>query len=133
MKHMYPDILALSEDQPIWYDMDGVPRYAQFSPELCPHVYARWTVLMQIACQECGRKFSVEMHGDIFGRRPTRWGELHYGDPPRHGLPCVAGDTMNCDDLLLLEVWLKPSTGEWERHEEHEGPMDLASYPTFGT
>ena len=124
MKHNYPDILALTENPPFWHDMDGVPRYAHFSPELCPNIYARWTVLMLIACQECQKRFLVEMHGDILGRRPDRWGELHYGDPPRHGKPCTAGDTMNCEDLRLVEVWVKNAKVEWERHEEHEGPID---------
>jgi len=62
----------------------------------------------------------VEIHASIYGKmRPPR--ELHYGDPPRHG--CV-GDTMNCDDLEVLEVWHRPAFGDFERHPELEGVID---------
>ena len=129
MKHDYPDIHGLTDEDPIWYDEGGVPRYVAFFPDLCPSVYARWVVLLRIACSGCDQQFLVEMHGGgAFGWSPDRFGELHYGDPPRHPGPhdhgCV-GDTMNCDDLEVVEVWGKSDKNlEWERHPEHEGPIE---------
>ncbi len=79
----YEDILSRISEPPIWYDQNGVPRYAKFHPNMCPNIYADKVVLAQIACQECGEKFLVEMHASIWSDRdasdPRKW---HYGDPP---------------------------------------------------
>lgn len=121
----YEDITSRIAQEPLWYDQHGVPRYAPFAPLFCPNIYARHVVLLRIACQACQRQFDVEMHSDIFRDFPHPK-KLHYGDSPNHG--CI-GDTMNCNDLAVLEVWTKLETlGEWKRHPELEGAMDE---PTF--
>ena len=122
MHSNYGDIRTRITEQPTWYDQSGCPRYGPFDPEMCPNIYAREVVLLEIACQYCKREFLVEMHdsGYTLLGNPTK---LHYGDPPAHG---CTGDTMNCDDLQVVEVWCKspfPHLLEWERHPELEGEI----------
>lgn len=133
MKAQYEDILALTDKKPDWYDSDGVPRFAQFHPDLCPNIYAKEVILLDIQCQECGRHFKVELHW-----RPTNQnqsiseaiskgdlGYIHYGDPPRHRNTngknrCYAGDTMSADSMKILEFWSELDSGEWERLSQYE-------------
>ena len=120
MHESYPDIRDRIEEDPTWYDSNGTPRYGEFSPERCPNMYTRTVFLLRIACQHCGREFDVEMHERVFEsiEHPQ---ELHYGDPPAHG---CTGDSMNCEDLEVLEVWrANPIEGCWHRHPELEGEI----------
>jgi len=122
MHENYDDIKSRITEEPTWYDSNGTPRYGNFSPDKCPDIYSHKVVLMIIECQYCGEQFTVEMHtgwcDSNLNHPPLKW---HYGDPPIHG--CV-GDTMNCEDLEVLEVWLKENIGEWERKSEFEGIFD---------
>lgn len=122
MHSNYEDILSRIKEEPLWYDTNGVPRYAKFEPNLCPDIYSNTVILMEIACQYCGQRFDVEMHAGIFGTqlRPKGW---HYGDPPRHDCP-GGGDTMNCDDIAVLECWHREGMGDWVRRRELEGHVD---------
>lgn len=118
MKSNYADILSLTDKKPLWYDESGCPRYEKFTPNLCPNIYADEVILLEIACQDCGKRFKVQMSawviygGYSFRERLFEWKKdgkktftpIHYGDPPIHG--CV-GDTMNCEDLKVLEFWEK--------------------------
>jgi hypothetical protein len=122
MKADYEDILERIDMAPFWYDENGTPRYAPFHPSMSPNIYARQVTLLRIQCQACHLRFMVEMNTGIWGGE-TLPRNLHYGDPPRHG--CI-GDTMNCEDLAVLEAWNKAGLGEWERHPEHEGLIDEA-------
>jgi len=119
MHEGYPDIRERIDEEPSWYDANGTPRYGEFTPERCPDIYAHTVVLLQIECQACGRRFKVEMHAGVFEHieHPQ---ELHYGDPPAHG--CV-GDSMNCLDLKVLEVWHTNRIEGWTRHTELEGKI----------
>ena len=118
----YVDILALTDDDPVWWDSNGVPRFAEFTPYLCPNIYADWVVLLLIGCQYCGERFFVEMHGMEYHNSLGNPRDLHYGDPPRHD--CV-GDTMNCDDIEVREVWIRSDAMiGWKRHDEMEGMID---------
>lgn len=54
-------------------------------------------------------------------------GTIHFGDPPRHdqagpaGGACLSGDTMNCDNLQVVEYWRRDrETRSWERVPELE-------------
>jgi hypothetical protein len=119
MHSNYEDIRSRIPEEPTWYDANGVPRYGPFKPEMCPNIYAHTVVLLRIECQYCKREFSVEMHDEVFApiKHPKN---LHYGDPPVH--ECVGGgDTQNCDDLAVLEVWHREGIGEWVRFPELEG------------
>jgi len=122
MKTDYKDITSRIAEEPKWYDQNGVPRYDDFHPRYCPNIYSRDAVLLLIACQRCGVRFHVELHSGMF---EGFWGppkELHYGDPPAHG--CV-GDTMNCEDIRVLEVWHKDrTTFEWGRQPDLEGEIE---------
>lgn len=125
MHSNYEDIRSRIVEEPSWYDENGTPRYGKFNPELCPSIYSDVVALLLIACQYCSKKFTVEAHAGIFNWRitapPSRW---HYGDPPIHG---CTGDTMNCEDLAVLEVWRKNRDLEqwgWERQPEFEGAID---------
>lgn len=127
MHHNYRDILDRVNDEPTWYDSNGVPRFGKFEPGMCPNIYSSHVGLFLIACQDCGKRFRVEMHADIFDQRisfpPAKW---HYGDPPIHG--CV-GDTMNCDDLAVLEFWTKVKF-DWKRNKKYEGIIDELPDPS---
>jgi hypothetical protein len=124
MHSNYRDILQLAKGVPLWHDQNGTPRYLPFEPSLCPDIYSHTVVLAEIACQDCGRKFAVEMHAGTWdwrgGAMPSKW---HYGDPPVHG--CV-GDTENCEDLAILEAWHREGIGDWRRHPEFEGLIDAS-------
>ena len=121
MHSNYEDILNLTKKFPLWHDANGVPRFAKFSPLLCPNIYSNKVILQIISCAYCGKKFSVEMHSGILERGnalpPKKW---HYGDPPIHD--CV-GDTMNCNDLEVLEVWVREDL-EFKRYRHLEGKID---------
>ena|SRR3990167_6240916 len=124
MKARYSDILSRVQEDPKWYDGYGVPRFDDFHPELCPDIYSHHVALVLIACQSCSQEFEVEMHASWFDS--LNFHILHYGDPPIHD--CV-GDTMNCEDLAVLQAWLKPQASadepyEWQRHPEFEGPIE---------
>ena len=123
MKANYEDIISRIVESPNWYDENGAPRYGEFHPSLCPNISSCHVGLFLVACQECGQEFQVEMHGYLWDSRkkgaPSKW---HYGDPPAHG--CV-GDTMNCEDLAVLQFWTKELFDEWERRREFEGGIDL--------
>ena len=121
MHESYMDIQSRIIEEPTWYDANGTPRYGPFTPERCPNIYSDQVVLLRIACQGCGREFDVEIHGDTF--RPIKHPhKLHYGDPPIHR--CI-GDTMNCYDLEVLEVWHRErGHGEWTRRDDLEGLID---------
>src|SRR3989304_6539495 len=120
MHEGYEDIISRIPEPPSWWDQNGTPRYGKFHPSACPDIYSNEVVLLGIACQDCAREFEVEMHSSLWSTfHPVK---LHYGDPPRHG--CV-GDTMNCEDLAVLQVWHRPyETHEWERRPELEGLID---------
>ena len=57
MKTSYEDILAVAEN-PLWYDSEGVPRYAPFRKSMNGILF-RAIALMTIACQKCGKRFTV--------------------------------------------------------------------------
>lgn len=135
MKTNYSDIRDKIKQQPQWYDENGVPRYGKFHPDFCPDVYTDEVILLEISCQDCGKRFLVEMHWGfhlkVFDRhlesfttklrqwlKKNRkgWCPIHYGDPPWHN--CV-GDTMNCIDLRILEFW-KRLDFEWKRLKKFE-------------
>jgi hypothetical protein len=122
MHETYDDIKDRIDEEPTWYDANGVPRYGEFKPERCPNIYSNQVVLFRIRCQGCSKTFDVEAHSSWFAsiKRPRR---LHYGDPPAHG--CV-GDTMNCEDEEVLQVWHRPdAAGLWVRRPELEGPINF--------
>lgn len=124
MKANYRDILSRIKEEPKWYDENGTPRYEKFHPDLSPDIYADEVILLEIACQNCGKRFFVEMNYSVidkvmspfaFPLSKDTW-RLHYGDPPIHG--CV-GDTMNCDDIKVIEFWQKENFG-WKRKKNLE-------------
>lgn len=125
MRHDYPDLVDLAHGaKSQWYDENGVPRYRPFEPELCPNIYADIRVLMLVRCQNCHQQFAVQMSADAFdsGLRNQPIRNWHYGDPPAHG--CV-GDTMNCEDVAILEVWWRGyPLHEWQRRRDEEGIID---------
>lgn len=123
MHENYDDIKSRITEEPTWYDSNGTPRYGPFSPKGCPNIYSDKVALLRIHCQACQKHFNVEMHAGIWDRcsehRPKTW---HYGDPPRHECP-GAGETMNCDDIAVLEFWCRENS-EWIRKPEFEGLVD---------
>ena len=120
MQTNYGDIKKRIPEPPVWYDSNGTPRYDEFYPDLCPDIYSNTVVLLRIACQSCAMEFDVEMHRGYF-QRMSLPSKLHYGDPPIHN--CV-GDTMNCEDLEVLQVWSREPVADWKRLHLMEGLID---------
>ena len=137
MHNFYLDIRSRLKEEPTWYDCHGTPRYGKFNPILCPNIYAQEVLLLEISCQNCGKKFLVELNWDLildslinnnqesFSTKIGRWIQklngnycpIHYGDPPNH---CCTGDTMNCNDLKIIEFWKKEDNFHWKRITELE-------------
>lgn len=124
MKHSFEDIRDSIPEEPSWYDFNGTPRYGRFHPDMCPDIYTRHVVYMRIECQCCRKEFLVEMHTGFWEPHtklpPKEW---HYGDPPWHG---CTGDTMNCTDVEVMEVWKRDlgDTNSWVRYKELEGMVE---------
>lgn len=106
----YQDITSRIDEDPSWYDGNGVPRYDPFEPH-DTGVYVKYALLVEISCQQCSRLFLVGEGYDTYDwcadePRHVTLEEIatkyHYGDPPSHG--CI-GDTMNCGDLRIVEAW----------------------------
>lgn len=128
MHENYSDIRSRIADPPKWWDEHAVPRYDEFAPHLLANIYATECCLLEIACQDCGQTFHVAMSQDQYGAYSTctlralvENKRIHYGDPPNIGC-CPSGPTMNCDDLRVLQFWIKPQAlpFEWQRILELE-------------
>lgn len=148
----YQDIKDAAEGKnPLWYDGNGVPRYAPFTPDMLG-IYIRFALLVEIECQSCAATFLVGEGWNQFGFYYGQDGPTehtlkalaegyHYGDPPRHG--GCSGETMSCVDRQLLQAWEQVSASRvgpdgvriltemphWERNGEIEGSVDI--YPEW--
>jgi len=125
MNATFSDITSRIQEPPQWWDQNGTPRYGKFHPSQSPSIYSNTVALLEIECQSCRDHFVVEMHSGWFEDREFNPKKLHYGDPPNHG--CV-GDTMNCIDLRVLEVWHRESFSVWQRVKLLEGAMDAPQW-----
>jgi hypothetical protein len=122
MHNFYHEIIA-SMGEPIWWDEVGVPRYCEFGPMETNNIYAYQVALIEIACQDCGKKFKVAMSWHPFDNFPelkklVMDKSIHYGDPPNISC-CPAGPTMNCYDLRVIEFW-ESKDFDWVRMPELE-------------
>lgn len=141
MKHHFDDIRSRIAEPPRWWDEHGTPRWSAFTPRETADIYARTAVLLEIACQSCGERFTVAMSEShprtLYGHAlpsleaSVRDGSVHYGDPPNVGC-CPAGATMNCDDLAVLEFWQWRDL-EWERDPSLERSLAGSPATTGGT
>lgn len=119
----YEDILNAVGKEPLWFDQNGVPRFDKFTPNLVS-IYDDQAVLFKIACQNCGRIFTVAMTSGKFDKiklsEAVLSHALHYGDPPNIRC-CGSGPTMNCKDLQVLEFWDRSEfLSKWHRIPELE-------------
>jgi hypothetical protein len=121
----YDDITERIAEPPKWWDEQGVPRYADFSPYLIWNIYASEAALVEIACSACWNLFQVAFSLPGAGFQETigdcqtiaeaiEKGKLHYGDPPNYG-NCRDGASMGCYDLRVLQYWIRPPVGHWTR------------------
>lgn len=136
MKHGYYDIMeAAGGKEPLWWDVNGTPRFAPFEPKMVPDIYSREVGLLRIACSNCGREFDVAMSSSwwdtIEAKSQTPLADLiknrtiHYGDPPNVNC-CPAGPTMNSDPLRVIGYWRRNHESfSWDRLKEFE--IDLTS------
>lgn len=124
----YSDIKDRIKEEPKWYTEHGVPRYCDFNPiDHSQNIYADTAVLYKITCQRCGKEFIVadsDSRYDVVLKKTkakrllrNSYKDLHYGDPPNHG--CV-GDTMNCEDIEIVEFWQQDGRHNWHRVPEKE-------------
>lgn len=114
--------------QPLWWDECAVPRYDPFDRKLVADIYAHEVALVEIQCQFCLRRFKVAFsYGPMqqvadpnlpsLSERVTD-DTLHYGDPPSHGTlgeQRCTGETMNCNELRVLEFWRASQKYDWRR------------------
>lgn len=130
MHESYADITERIKELPSWWDEYAVPRYERFVPRMSANIYAKYVLLMEIACQSCGKRFRVAQSQSEYdymftGQPPydlleeARKGSLHYGDPPNYGC-CAAGPTMNSVPLKIIEFWQRNWAEEtgWGRIDE---------------
>ena len=126
----YEDITERIAEPPKWWDEQGVPRYADYSPYLIWNIYASETALVEIACSACWHRFQVAFSIPGAGLQETlgncetiaeaiEKGELHYGDPPNYG-NCRDGASMGCYNLRVLQYWSRPPVGNWTRDSRLE-------------
>lgn len=121
MKEAYKDITDRL-GKPLWFDEGGVPRYVEFSPDICGSIYAREAMLIEIACQCCSKRFLVSGYGSstvekTFADLIREGLPPIYGDPPifGHREGCAGGDTMQSETLRIVEFWRYNEELEWER------------------
>jgi hypothetical protein len=138
MKPTYIDILNNVNKPPVWYDENGAPRYEPFRPEITSNPSSSEIMLIEIKCQECGRKFIVECTHSRYHfliKRPVTVPiklfseELannpkylpSYGDPPFHSKyddsnSCHAGSTMTSISIRIIELWkYNEKSYKWEK------------------
>ena len=150
----YEDILSRIAEPPRWFDERGVPRYCEFAPDRIANIYADECALLAIACQSCGRPFSVALDAAMANRMATtksaewrtladiiRSREIHYGDPPNVDC-CGVGHTQNSTPRRVLEYWeriqetyISPVSGlravrGW-RHWQRDPSLEI-ELPTIG-
>jgi len=133
MKGIYSDITKRIKEEPKWYDENGVPRYEEFHPRWCPNIYADEVVLMEIECQECGKRMLVELSwsktekifsGKMSLEERIKKRLIHYGDPPFHDGDCIAGVTMNSIPIRVVQFWRR-SKGRWKRIRKLEVSLEV--------
>lgn len=111
MHPSYEDIIERA-GVPDWYDENGTPRYGEFDHDALD-IYIDYAALIEIACQDCGKKFRVAMcdsRSRHYMKHVVGSGlsdeeaagylldkhkgvpPFHYGDPPRHGRQNSSGD-----------------------------------------
>lgn len=61
----YDDITSRIEEEPTWYTIEGFPRYGKFEPRQC-NIYSRYSILMKIECQSCGKEFLIGQDFDPY-------------------------------------------------------------------
>jgi len=132
MRPDYADIRALTDREPLWFTIGGVPRYAPFHPRMLG-VYDRSAVLVRIACQSCGAEMLIgdgavaltlyrvskgEVSEITIERFAANWS---CGDPPRHDCP-GGGETMSADEVEIVEAWERVDF-DWQRRTDLEGEI----------
>lgn len=133
MLESYDDLRRRILEPPKWFDENGVPRYNETHPSLCPDIYADEVLFYEIACQSCDARFVVEENWSRHnlaaivrgGENPSlservRLKRIHYGDPPCW--TCASGATMNCIDIRTIQFWTRLNADrDWARVPELEG------------
>ena len=134
MRTNYTDIIAASVYNPKWYDEAGVPRFCEFNPYKLANMKINECCLMEIACQNCDRRFVVAIScniADQFGyhiavriRHKLKGNNiLHYGDPPNIGC-CDIGHTMTSIVKRVVEYYTSKNDIDWIREKHFEVEFD---------
>lgn len=128
----YQDIIeAAAPRKPLWWDMNGVPRFAPFRPQLLG-VYDTFAILVAVRCSDphcqagmlvgCGsQSTTVTASGVEQHTLESMVAGFVYGDAPRHD--CTGwGETSAVDELVVIEAWERHDT-EWVRRAGLEVPF----------
>lgn len=128
MKQNYYDIIE-KLGEPLWYDNFGVPRYADFKPEMAG-IYSKYVALLEVKCQCCQKVYRVASVVTEFASRvklpiEKDIGSFAYGDPPHCGeCKCPATNAVPVKILQLWEKKLDEKKGskkeKWVRLKDHE-------------
>ena len=115
MKACYSDLVERLGD-PRWWDENGVPRYAEFSPDQVANPYARQAALVQFACPRCralvvcavsSPEIDLDIQTDLSVRRGALYGLLpHF----KHCKEIAVGDLVG-----VKEVWRRRDLLVWRR------------------
>jgi len=130
MKPNFSDLIK-PDQEPLWWDWRGVPRYAKWEPGIgLDELPATEHALLLIRCQGCGTPFVVDAVSlskedglaDLIRER-----RLHYGDPPFKPC-CSVGYSMNSVPIRVLQYWhceYTPSGIRWVRDASLEVDITL--------
>jgi len=125
MLNHYSDILDRINEDPQWFDANGVPRFCEAHPDNGSNIYAQKVAFYRIECQMCSHPFIVEFNTCsmdevrfkmVYGQdKDYVWDpeNLHYGDPPNIGC-CPAGPTMNSCPRELIALWERRNKPHWD-------------------
>lgn len=109
----YSDILSRIKEEPIWWDMNAVPRFEQPDEDL--KRYMAW-----IACQDCGKKFWVCFVHEVY----FTWGGEHFKFVPDDG-ETVCPDKFKHWTIKsgTMSHWTKWDANKEPHQEQYWDPM----------
>ena len=122
---MKNDFKALyhSDNEPVWWDEVGKPRYTKFSPQDVDDNNASQVALLLISCSVCDTMFNVAVsHNEtnVIGNNLISLAEgqtISYGDPPAYDGCCKVGATISSITVKIIGLWVYVGGSFVEMHE----------------
>lgn len=116
MKACYYDIIV-KLGAPLWWDENGVPRYAPFAPYLSGDPDARQAALLQVVCPHCRQVCRVSVSSkyidlDIMSDLMARGAEGLYGLLPHYD---HCGHPRMASLVAVIEVHRRDNMSSWRK------------------